>query len=64
MNENFTYKNKKHIHFIGIGGVNMSSLAMVMHQRGVYVSGSDRNCSALTEQLEGMGITVFYSHDE
>jgi len=64
MNGKFTYENKKHIHFIGIGGVNMSSLAMVMHKRGVYVSGSDRNCSALTEQLEGMGITVFYSHDE
>lgn len=62
MNENFLYKDKKHIHFIGIGGVNMSSLAIVMKKRGVKVTGSDMNVSALTTELEQMGIPVCYSH--
>lgn len=62
MNEKFMYSNKKHIHFIGIGGVNMSSLAKVMHERGVLVTGSDRNRSALTEELENLGIKIYYSH--
>ena len=63
MNEKFMYSDKKHIHFIGIGGVNMSSLAKVMNKRGVLVTGSDRNRSALTEELENLGIKVYYSHD-
>ena len=63
MNEKFMYSDKKHIHFIGIGGVSMSSLAKVMKKRGVTVTGSDRNRSALTEELENMGVKVFYSHD-
>ena len=63
MNEKFMYDDKKHIHFIGIGGVNMSSLAKIMHKRGVLVTGSDANCSALTEELENLGISVCYSHD-
>ena len=29
------------IHFIGIGGVGMSGIALVAHQRGLSVTGSD-----------------------
>ena len=52
------------IFFIGIGGINMSSLALISKKRGYKVGGSDRNKTALTESLEGEGISVFYSHDE
>ena len=52
------------IFFVGIGGINMSSLAHISHVRGMKVGGSDRTRSALTERLRQEGIDVFYSHDE
>ncbi|MBQ9086358.1 MAG: UDP-N-acetylmuramate--L-alanine ligase [Clostridia bacterium] len=53
----------RHIYFIGIGGINMSSLALITQKRGYRVSGSDRASTALTERLEAAGISVFYRHD-
>lgn len=53
----------KSIYFIGIGGINMSSLAHISHLRGYRVGGSDRERTALTERLRASGIEVFYSHD-
>ena len=53
----------KHIHFVGVGGVMMSSLALITHQRGYRVSGTDRTCTAVTESLEQSGILVYYEHD-
>ncbi len=53
---------KKSIFFVGIGGINMSSLAHVSLVRGFRVGGSDRTRSALTERLEQEGIEIFYSH--
>ena len=53
----------KHIHFIGVGGVMMSSLALITHQRGYTVSGTDRTRTAVTESLEAAGIRVLYEHD-
>ena len=52
------------IYFIGIGGINMSSLAHVSLKRGYRVGGSDRTPTALTERLADAGIEVFYEHDE
>lgn len=51
------------IFFIGIGGVNMSSLAHISKLRGFRVGGSDRTRTAVTEALENKGIEVFYAHD-
>ena len=62
MPQSFVYQNKKHIHFIGIGGVSMSSLAKVMLSFGVMVTGSDMNESYQTKELEALGIRVFISH--
>ena len=31
-----------HIHFIGIGGIGMSALAMILAQKGYSISGSDQ----------------------
>lgn len=56
-------KDCKSIFFIGIGGINMSSLAHISHLRSYRVGGSDRVKTELTERLEKCGIKIFYTHD-
>ena len=56
-------RGRNSIYFIGIGGINMSSLAHISHLRGFRTGGSDREKTALTEKLKACGIEVFYSHD-
>ncbi len=51
------------IYFIGIGGINMSSLAHISHIRGYRVGGSDHMQTALTDRLAEAGIEIFYSHE-
>lgn len=53
----------KHIHFIGVGGVMMSSLALITRERGFAVSGTDRSHTAVTDALEAQGIRICYEHD-
>lgn len=53
----------RHVHFIGIGGYSMSGLAILLHELGVEVSGSDMGRSSRTERLQRLGITVYYGHD-
>lgn len=55
-------KSCKSIYFIGIGGINMSSLAHICAKRGFLVGGSDRVSSALTAKLEACGININYCH--
>lgn len=50
------------VFFIGVGGINMSSLAHLTHRQGFRVGGSDRTRSALTERLENEGISIAYEH--
>lgn len=50
------------IHFIGIGGIGMSGLAMIMHDLGYQVQGSDLS-NAHTNLLAQRGIKVFEGHD-
>lgn len=52
----------EHLFFIGIGGVNMSSLAEISHRRGYRVSGSDHAASPLTDRLVRNGIRVALTH--
>jgi len=54
---------RKHIHFIGIGGVGMSALARILLKRGDRVTGSDLNKSPSTKQLAVEGATIFHTHD-
>ena len=54
----------KSIYFLGIGGINMSSLAHITHTSGYRVGGSDRTLSKLTERLACEGIEIFEGHDE
>jgi UDP-N-acetylmuramate--alanine ligase len=51
------------IFFAGIGGVNMSSLALISKLRGFKVGGSDTGVTDVTRALEASGITVFHTHD-
>ena len=52
-------KDKKHIHFIGIGGCSMNGLAQILRGRGFEVQGSDSTTSPFTKRLEELGIPVF-----
>ncbi len=49
-------------HFIGIGGIGMSALALILLQRGSCVSGSDTSSSPLTEELRKLGAKIFIGH--
>ncbi len=53
----------RHAYMIGIGGISMSSLALILLEKGLRVSGYDRCASALTERLEQAGIKICYRDD-
>ena len=57
-------RGAKHLFFIGIGGVHMSSLALFLKARGFEVSGSDRTAGEGTERLVRAGVKVYIGHDE
>ena len=48
----------KNIHFLGIGGISQSALALILKSQGYRISGSDRVESEVTKKLENMGISV------
>jgi UDP-N-acetylmuramate--alanine ligase len=54
--------NHKFFHFIGCGGAGMVGLALIMHEKGFTVTGSDLKESANTELLKEKGIQVFTGH--
>jgi UDP-N-acetylmuramate--alanine ligase len=51
------------LHFIGIGGIGMSGLALVSASLGARVSGSDRVDSPVLERLREAGIETAVGHD-
>jgi UDP-N-acetylmuramate--alanine ligase len=50
------------VHFIGIGGIGMSSLAEVLMDMGYPVTGSDLKFSPTTERLIARGAVVYEGH--
>ena len=54
---------RKHIHFIGIGGIGMSALARFWQHEGAVVTGSDRESSLVTKGLEDLGIVINYDQN-
>lgn len=50
---------KKKLHFIGIGGIGMSSLAKLMLMQKHQVSGSDTQKSEILQKLEQMGAIIY-----
>ncbi len=51
-------------YFIGIGGVSMSALARLLHDRGAAVRGSDDVASEITAKLTACGIPVHIGSGE
>lgn len=62
MSKQFLLDDIKNAYFVGIGGVSMSSLAIVLKNRGVNVSGYDMKHSETTKMLEELGIKIDYEH--
>ena len=52
-------KNKKHIHFIGIGGSGMFPIVQILHSEGFYITGSDNNETETIKIERKMGIEIF-----
>ncbi len=50
-------------HFIGVGGAGMSGIALVLHQRGVAITGSDLKESRYSRALKREGVPVVTGHD-
>ena len=48
-------ENKRHIHFIGIGGSGMFPLAQILHAKGYYLTGSDNNETDTLQMDREMG---------
>lgn len=55
-------RDKKHIHFVGVGGIGMSGLALVLSRLGHTVSGSDLERTALTEKIASGGARIYNGH--
>ena len=53
----------KSAHFIGIGGAGMSGIALVLHERGYTVTGSDLKTSRYIRQLTRAGVKVHVGHE-
>ena len=53
-----------HIHFIGIGGIGMSALAMILAKNVYWISGSDQKKSLTLKDLAGSGIHIFQTQEE
>ncbi len=51
------------LHFIAIGGAGMSGLALVCHELGARVTGSDRAASSYLERLRAAGLEPRVGHD-
>ncbi len=56
------FKQYKHVHFVGIGGIGMSALAKWFLYEGVNVTGSDVHESEITKDLQRRGAKIFFGH--
>lgn len=60
--DNLILEKFRHIHFIGIGGVSMHSLAIYCKSYGLSVSGSDVKKNKYTKLCEQNGIKISIKH--
>ena len=56
------YKSYSRIHFVGIGGVSMSSLALILKKQGKTVTGSDSGDGPTVQKLKDADIPVYPEH--
>ena len=52
------------IHFVGIGGIGMSGLALIMKNMGFKIQGSDVSYSKNIERLKKNKIKVVFGHQK
>lgn len=52
----------KNVHFVGIGGIGMSSLALFLRSKKVVVSGSDIGKSPIIKKLKTLGCKIDHVH--
>lgn len=64
--ENFSLKflKDKKVHFIGIGGISMSSLVLMLKSHKIEVQGSDETENQEVKKLRKKGVTVFIGHNK
>ena len=56
------YNSKLYFHFVGIGGVGMSSIAEILLGLGFRISGSDLKCGAACKRLTKLGAKISEGH--
>ncbi|WWO97714.1 MAG: UDP-N-acetylmuramate--L-alanine ligase [Candidatus Dasytiphilus stammeri] len=52
----------KNIHFVGIGGCGMGSIASLLAKEGYQISGSDLVPNAMTQHLISLGAKIYFYH--
>ena len=52
------------IHFIGIGGIGMSGLALIMKGMGFKIQGSDISLNKNIERLKKNKVKIFIGHEK
>jgi UDP-N-acetylmuramate--alanine ligase len=55
---------KELIHFVGIGGIGMSGLAIIMKNMGFKIQGSDQNKNKNTKNCSKLGVKIFIGHSK
>lgn len=60
--DNIKAKLNKKVHFIGLGGIGMSALALLLNKIGVKVQGSDLKENYLTQNMRDRGIKYMVGH--
>ena len=58
---NTKLQSKEHFHFIGIGGIGMSAIAIALIKKGYSVSGSDLVKNKEIQRLKKLGAIIFDS---
>jgi len=56
-------KEAKKIHFVGIGGIGISTIAQILKEQGKEITGSDIEDTDHIHQLQSEGIRVTIGHD-
>jgi UDP-N-acetylmuramate--alanine ligase len=59
-----TLNTNSKIHFIGIGGISMSALAQILHNKGYIISGSDTDKTKIIDNLISQKIEITNVHSE
>ena len=56
------FKNKR-IHFIGIGGISMSGIALILLEKGNIITGSDATENKNVQALKEKGVNIVIGED-